>query len=60
MPQQIDIPPEGFDLVNEGRISTPFSQDAGPSAKPLAAVNWPPSAYDPKTRLMYICATDNP
>jgi quinohemoprotein ethanol dehydrogenase len=58
VPQSIDIPPEGFDLVNEGRIFTPFTKH--PSVwKPLAAVNWPPSSYDPETHLMYICANDS-
>ena len=58
VPQSIDIPPEGFDLVNEGRIFTPFTKH--PSVwKPLAAVNWPPSSYDPETHLMYICASDS-
>jgi quinohemoprotein ethanol dehydrogenase len=57
VPQHIDIPPEGFELVNEGRIFTPFTKT--PAVwKPLAAVNWPPSSYDPDTHLMYICATD--
>jgi quinohemoprotein ethanol dehydrogenase len=58
VPQFIDIPPEGFDLVNEGRIFTPFSKH--PSVwKPLAAINWPPSSYDPATHQMYICAQDS-
>ena len=58
VPQYIDIPPEGFDLVNEGRIFTPFSKH--PSVwKPLAAINWPPSSYDPATHQMYICAQDS-
>ncbi len=58
VPQSIDMAPEGFDLVNEGRIFTPFTKH--PSVwKPLAAVNWPPSSYDPETHLMYICATDS-
>ena len=58
VPQFIDIAPEGFDLVNEGRIFTPFSKH--PSVwKPLAAVNWPPSSYDPATHQMYICAQDS-
>jgi len=58
VPQFIDIPPEGFDLINEGRIFTPFSKH--PSVwKPLAAVNWPPSSYDPATHQMYICAQDS-
>jgi len=44
--------------VNEGRIFTPFTRH--PSVwKPLAAVNWPPSSYDPDTHLMYVCATDS-
>ena len=57
VPQSIDIPPEGFDLVNEGRIFTPFTK-APAIWKPLAAVNWPPSSYDPDTHFMYICASD--
>jgi quinohemoprotein ethanol dehydrogenase len=57
VPQFIDIAPEGFELVNEGRIFTPFA-DRPVVWKPLAAVNWPPSSYDPETNLMYICATD--
>jgi alcohol dehydrogenase (cytochrome c) len=49
--------PEGFELINEGRIFTPFTKS--PAVwKPLAAVNWPPSSYDPETNRMYICATD--
>ncbi len=58
VPQYIDIPPEGWDLVNQGRIFTPFS-DEQVIWKPLAAVNWPPSSYDPDTHTMYICATDS-
>jgi quinohemoprotein ethanol dehydrogenase len=58
VPQYIDIPPEGFELVNHGRIFTPFTKT--PAVwKPLAAVNWPPSSYDPETKLMYLCATDS-
>ena len=58
VPQSIDMAPEGFELINEGRIFTPFTKS--PSVwKPLAAVNWPPSSYDPDTHLMYICATDS-
>jgi alcohol dehydrogenase (cytochrome c) len=58
VPQHIDIPPEGFELVNEGRIFTPFLE-VPTLWKPLAAVNWPPSSYDPETNLMYICAADS-
>jgi quinohemoprotein ethanol dehydrogenase len=59
VPQHIDIPLEGFELINEGRIFTPFTPDQPVLWKPLAAVNWPPSAYDPRTGVMYICATDS-
>ena len=58
VPQSIDMAPEGFDLVNQGKIFTPFTKH--PAVwKPLAAVNWPPSSYDPDSHLMYICATDS-
>jgi alcohol dehydrogenase (cytochrome c) len=59
VPQSIDMPLEGFDLVNEGRIFTPFKDDKPVLWKPLAAVNWPPSSYDPESHLMFICATDS-
>lgn len=57
VPQYIDIAPENFELVNEGRIFTPFFEKTV-IYKPMAAVNWPPSSYDPETSLMYICAGD--
>jgi alcohol dehydrogenase (cytochrome c) len=58
VPQSIDMAPEGFELVNEGRIFTPFTKS--PAVwKPLAAVNWPPSSYDPESNFMFICATDS-
>ncbi|MDC0598759.1 PQQ-binding-like beta-propeller repeat protein [Gammaproteobacteria bacterium] len=57
VPQYIDAAPEGFQLVNEGRIFTPFSTEPV-LYKPLAAVNWPPKSYDPDTNLIYICAND--
>lgn len=51
VPQYIDMAPEGFDLINEGRIFTPFSKH--PAVwKPLAAINWPPSSYDPQSHLL--------
>jgi len=58
-PQQIDVAPEGYQLVNGGRIFTPYWDEpvvAKPSA--LGGVNWPPSSYDPRTGLMYLCAND--
>ncbi|MDA1102261.1 MAG: PQQ-binding-like beta-propeller repeat protein [Gemmatimonadetes bacterium] len=59
LPQSIDIPPEGYDLVNGGRIFTPFL-DVGIVMKPsqLGGANWPPSSYDPVTGLYYVCAAD--
>ena len=58
VPQSIDIAPEGQDLVNGGRIFTPF-WDKPVSYRPHMAVNWPPSSYDPTTHTMYICAIDH-
>ena len=48
VPQSVDIAPEDFPLVNQGRIFTPFWKDAI-VAKPGArgGANWPPSSYDP-------------
>lgn len=58
-PQQIDVQPEGYKLVNKGRIYTPY-WDVPVVIKPsaLGGVNWPPSSYDPTTHLMYVCAND--
>ena len=61
VPQSIDIAPEGYALVNQGRIFTPFWSE-GVVAKPSArgGANWPPSSYDPATDYYYVCATDAP
>ena len=58
VPQQIDIAPEGFDLVNHGRIFTPF-WDQVVLYKPQMGANWPPSSYDPRTHRMFICGIDH-
>ena len=55
--QSIAVAPEEHTLVNQGRIFTPFDEQPRIFA-PLAAVNWPPSAYDPRTHWMYICASE--
>jgi quinohemoprotein ethanol dehydrogenase len=57
--QSIDIAPEGFRLVNGGRIFTPFWTDAV-VAKPGqgGGANWPPSSYDPQTGYLYVCASE--
>jgi quinohemoprotein ethanol dehydrogenase len=58
VPQSLDIAPEGQELVNGGRIFTPF-WDKLVSYRPQMGVNWPPSSYDPTTNLMYLCAIDH-
>lgn len=57
VPNEMDSAPEGFTLVNKGRTFTPFATEAV-LYKPFSGVNWPPSAYDPESHLMYICAND--
>ena len=57
-PQSVDIAPEGFELVNGGRIFTPF-WDKPVVYRPQMAVNWPPSSYDPDTNYFYVCGIDN-
>ncbi len=59
VPQWIDVAPEGFTLVNQGRVFTPFWME-GVVAKPSArgGANWAPGSYDPDTNYYYVCATD--
>ena len=59
VPHEIDIAPEGWTLVNGGRIFTPF-WDQPVIAKPQATggANWPPSSYDPEGQRLYVCAHD--
>jgi len=61
VPHEIDIAPEGFDLVNQGRIFTPFVGAAGVPMRPslYGGANWPPSSYDPASNLYYVCATSD-
>jgi alcohol dehydrogenase (cytochrome c) len=60
VPQHVEIAPEGFELVNQGRIFTPFLGDKGLIASPslYGGANWPPSSYDPERRLLFVCASD--
>jgi quinohemoprotein ethanol dehydrogenase len=58
VPQKIDIAPEGFKLINQGRIFTPF-WDEVVIYKPQMGVNHPPSSYDPKTHRMFVCGIDH-
>lgn len=59
VPQSIAIPPEGYRVVNQGRIFTPFWTEPI-VAKPGqgGGANWPPSSYDPATGYLYVCAGD--
>jgi len=60
IPQSIPIAPEGIELVNQGRIFTPFWNDKPVLIKPGVAggANWPPSSYDPTTQQLFVCAWD--
>ena len=60
VPQSVDIAPEGYPLVNGGRIFTPFWSE-GVVAKPSTrgGANWAPSSYDPESNYYYVCATDS-
>jgi quinohemoprotein ethanol dehydrogenase len=60
VPHSIDIAPENYPLVNQGRIFTPFWAD-GVIAKPAprGGANWPASSYDPVSNYFYVCGTDS-
>jgi quinohemoprotein ethanol dehydrogenase len=60
IPQSIPIAPEGNELVNGGRIFTPFWTDKPVFLKPGVGggANWPPSSYDPTSGTLFVCATD--
>jgi alcohol dehydrogenase (cytochrome c) len=59
VPQLIEIAPEGFELVNDGRIFTPFLGEDPTIVKPgiWGGANWPPSAYDPEAQTLFVCAS---
>lgn len=57
-PQSVDMAPEGFKLINGGRIFTPF-WDEPVVYRPQMAVNWPPSSYDPDSNYFFVCGIDN-
>ena len=58
-PQEILIPPQGFQLVNGGRVYTPFWTETVLAAPgPSGATNWPPSSYDPRSGTLYVCLTN--
>ena len=59
LPQFIQVAPEGFALVNDGRIFTPFVGKDPTLVQPgiWGGANWPPSAYDPQQQLLFVCAS---
>ena len=59
VPQLIELPPEGMKLVNDGRIFTPFVGNNPTIMLPgiWGGANWPPSAYDPVTQRLFVCAS---
>jgi len=61
VPQSVDIAPEGYRMVNHGRIFTPFGNEGSiitPGAR--GGANWPHSSYDPETNYYFVCASDAP
>ncbi len=61
VPHEINIAPEGFKLVNQGRIFTPFWTEPVVIVPGIGGgANWPPSAVDPAKGVMYICGQDKP
>ncbi len=59
IPHSIDIPPAGYELINDGQIFTPF-WDKPVVSKPngLGGTNWPPSSYDPRSGHLFVCSND--
>ena len=59
VPHSVPMDLEKYDLVNQGRIFTPYYGDARVPITPSLAggANWPPSSYDPATHTFYVCAT---
>jgi len=59
VPHVIEMAPEGFELVNSGKIFTPFVGDDPTIVKPgiWGGANWPPSSYDPEKQWLFVCAS---
>ncbi len=61
VPQKLDIAPEGFKLINQGAIFTPvYDEPTIFTPGFVGGANWPPSAANPITKTMFICAADRP
>jgi alcohol dehydrogenase (cytochrome c) len=59
VPQFVEIAPEGYELVNDGRIFTPFVGAEPVISTPgiWGGANWPPSSYDPVQQMLFVCAS---
>src|SRR5262249_60120610 len=59
VPQFVAIAPEGYELVNDGRIFTPFVGAEPVISTPgiWGGANWPPSSYDPVQQTLFVCAS---
>jgi PQQ-dependent dehydrogenase (methanol/ethanol family) len=53
----VDQAPEGWTLVNNGCTYTPFGREPVLYA-PLAGSNWMPTAYDPRSGHLFLCASE--
>ena len=62
VPHRLEIAPEGYRLVNEGRIFTPFAGEDPTIVKPgiWGGASWPPSSYDPVKQQLFVCASSVP
>lgn len=60
IPQSVDIAPEGYRLIDHGKIFTPYWSEATLVTKPgiSGGSNWPPSSYDPASGYLYVCGVD--
>ena len=52
--QTLDVAPEGYRLINNGAIFTPFWEE--PVMLRRGDANWPPSTVDQRKGVMYVCA----
>ena len=62
VPQSVDVAPLGFELINQGRIFTPFYGPEPVIARPSiwGGASWPPNSYDPVRETLFVCASDFP
>jgi alcohol dehydrogenase (cytochrome c) len=62
VPQSVDVAPLGYELINDGRIFTPFFGPEPVIARPSiwGGASWPPNSYDPVRETLFVCASDFP